>query len=82
VQLPMSIHEDSKAAISNSINISNSSKTKHFHIRYLLCRNWVEESLLNIFYIKSNENVADTLTKAFGRLLCGKHRWLMGKQVV
>jgi hypothetical protein len=80
VRLPMAIHEDNAAAISNSTNRTNSSRTKHIHIRYLQCRNWVEEGLLNIFYIKSTDNVADTLTKSLGKILFVKHTdWLMGK---
>jgi hypothetical protein len=80
VNLPMGIQEDNKAAISNATNRVNSSRTKHIHIRYLQCRNWVEDGLLGIFYCKSTENVADTLTKALGKLLFHKHtEWLMGK---
>jgi hypothetical protein len=60
---------DNKAAIdlARSETSQNGFRTKHMDIRLHFVREHVQSNLLNLIYIKSNENPADFLTKAVGR---------------
>ena len=70
---PTVIHVDNQACISMSKDPVAYKRSKHIDIRYHFTRDAVENGMIQIEYVKSQDNVADLLTKAlptetFGRL--------------
>ena len=59
---------DNKSAISLSKNPVFHDRSKHIEIRYHFIRECVEEGRIDIDYICTNDQLADVLTKALGRL--------------
>lgn len=59
---------DNQAAISLAKNPVQSQRTKHVDIKYHFVRNLVQDGILQIMYIPSDNNVADALTKPLSRI--------------
>ena len=59
---------DNKSAISLSKNPVFHDRSKHIEIRYHFIRECVEEGRIDINYVCTNDQLADVLTKALGRL--------------
>ena len=59
---------DNKSAISLSKNPVFHDRSKHIELRYHFIRECVEEGRIDIDYICTNDQLADVLTKALGRL--------------
>ena len=62
-QEPTEINADNQGSIFLSANPKISSRTKHFDIKFHHIRELVENKIINIKYIKTNENLADGFTK-------------------
>ena len=62
-QLPGIIYEDNEGAIFLAKNQQVSMRTKHIDVRYHFIRDLVQEKMLNIVYVRSEENYADIMTK-------------------
>jgi transposase InsO family protein len=60
---------DNKSAISLSKNPVFHERSKHIDIRYHFIRECVEQGRVGIDYIRTNDQLADVLTKALGRLV-------------
>jgi hypothetical protein len=60
---------DNKSAISLSKNPAFHERSKHIEIRYHFIRQAVEEGRIGIDYVRTNDQLADILTKALGRLI-------------
>jgi hypothetical protein len=65
---PMVPHFDNQSAIKLSKNLVFQDKSKHFEKDWHFCRQMVEAGKVEIKYILSNENLANMLTKAQGRI--------------
>jgi len=59
----LTINVDNKAAIYNSKNQSINPKNKHIDVKYHYIRELISNKKIKLDYIKSNENLADGLTK-------------------
>jgi hypothetical protein len=78
VKLPIIVNEDNTGAIDLASNWSTNSNIKHIDVRYHFVRELLEDGIIQINYVKSEENVADIFTKNLGEQLFEKHQnWLM-----
>lgn len=55
---------DNRAAIDFSKSRIENSRSKHIDIAYHFVREEIENKLVNLSYVASNENVADVMTKS------------------
>lgn len=58
---------DNQGAIQIASNNGYSPRTKHIDIRFHYIREMIEKDLINLKYIRTDENIADIFTKALGR---------------
>jgi len=65
---------DNKAAISNSNNNTINPKSKHVDLRYHSVREHVKLNNVKLNHIKSQDNLADGLTKYLNTTLMNKFR--------
>ena len=61
-EFPIIVHVDNVGAIYLSKN-SESRRTKHIDIRYHFVREYVEQDIVKIVFVRSEDNVADVYTK-------------------
>ncbi|MEM7375839.1 MAG: Ty1/Copia family ribonuclease HI, partial [Bacteroidota bacterium] len=73
VDTPMIVHEDNQGAIFLAKNEALGQRTKHIDTRYHFTRELIQLGLLNVVYIKSEENMADTMTKNLNEKLFWRH---------
>ena len=82
VNLPIKVWVDNIGAGCIAQNVVNNARTKHIDIRYHMIRDWIAKGIFELFYIESNKNLADILTKSLAtpahrelthRLLSGHH---------
>jgi len=71
------IRIDNKAAIYNSENETINIKSRHISLRYHKVRELVSEKKIKLEYIKSENNLADGLTKYLNGPLLKKFRKIM-----
>ncbi len=45
-------------------NDLNNKRTKHIDIRFHFIRHWIKEKLVELFYLRTDENDSDLFTKA------------------
>nr|GEZ74191.1 retrovirus-related Pol polyprotein from transposon TNT 1-94 [Tanacetum cinerariifolium] len=69
------IYCDSKSAIAISCNLVQHSRTKHITIRYHLIKEHVENGMIELYFVKTDYQLADQFTKAllvdrFNYLVC------------
>lgn len=60
---------DNKSTISLSKNPVFHDRSKHILIRYHFIRECVEQGRIGIDYVRTNDPLADILTKALGRIV-------------
>ena len=72
INFPVKIMVDNKGAIFMTKN-SSIKKTKHIHTRYLFVKEYIENGIVDVEYIKSENNLADPLTKSINKDLFQKH---------
>lgn len=73
VQLPVIVRVDNVGAIFMSENLTTTSRTKHIDIRSKYVREYVEDGVIKIIFVKSEDNDSDLLTKNLGSELHHKH---------
>ena len=73
VELPIVVNVDNLGAIFMSGNIAISDRTKHVDIRYNFVREYVEDGLIKIVFVRTKENIADLFTKNLPQELHKKH---------
>ena len=59
-----SLFGDNKGSLVLAKNPSDHQKSKHIEIRYFFVRQKVEERRVQVFYVKTTDQLADLLTKA------------------
>ena len=64
--VPPKLFIDNKSAISLSKNPVFHERSKHIDIWYHFIRECVEEGKIDIDYVQTNDQLADTLTKGLG----------------
>ncbi|GJW01590.1 retrovirus-related pol polyprotein from transposon TNT 1-94 [Tanacetum coccineum] len=55
---------DSQSAIAISCNPVQHSRTKHIHTRYHFIKEWVENGIIELYFVKTKYQLADMFTKA------------------
>ena len=63
IKLPIVVYVDNAGAIFLANNKAIGQRTKHIDIRYHFVREYVEDGILKIVYIKTKDNDSDILTK-------------------
>ena len=63
VRMPIVVHCDNIGAIFLSYNAKISQRTKHINTKYRYVGEYVEQGIVKIVFVRSEENVADILTK-------------------
>jgi hypothetical protein len=71
---PIEIFEDNQGAIALAKDDGGLKRTKHVDIRYLVVQEAVKNKEIIIEYIKSEDQLADILTKNLGRVNLEKMR--------
>ena len=72
------IHIDNRSAIALTKNHVFHGRIKHIHKRYHFIRECVENGQVDVQHIPGNEQRADILTKALGRIKFKEMRELIG----
>ena len=75
---PTPLYEDNQGAICLSKNPKNHPRTKHIDVKYHYTREMVEQNIIQVEYIPTDDMVADTLTKSLARPKFEHFRLLMG----
>ena len=63
VKLPIVVHCDNVGAIFLSYNAKISQRTMHIDTKYRYEGEWVEEGIVKVVFVRSENNIADILTK-------------------
>ena len=71
--LPMDINMDNKGAMFLAKNEQASQRTKHIDVKYHYIRQHVEEGIVKINLVKSEDNTSDVFTKNLGYKLYWEH---------
>ena len=73
VQLPIIVNVDNIGVIYMANNACSNTRTKHVDTRYHYVREFVEEGIVRVIFVKSADNDADIFTKNLGQELYRKH---------
>ena len=73
IELPIVVHCDNVGAIFLSYNAKISQRTKHIDTKYRYVGEWVEDGIVKIVFVKSENNVADILTKNTSQETFNRH---------
>ena len=73
VELPIIVHVDNTGAIFLANNKNIGQRTKHIQTRYHFVREYIEDGILKIVYVCSEDNDADIMTKNTGGNVYWKH---------
>jgi hypothetical protein len=73
MQFPIIIKVDNVGAIYLANNHTNGQRTKHIDIRQHFVREYIEDGILKIIFVKSEDNDADIYTKNTSEDLFNKH---------
>ena len=57
------LYEDNQSAIQRMSNMKVTARTKHIALRYAFLRDYVQQGMLEVRYVKSEDNLADVFTK-------------------
>ena len=73
VRMPITVHCDNIGAIFLSYNAKISQRTKHIDTKYRYVGEYVEQGIVKIVFVRSEDNVADVLTKNTSLEIFKKH---------
>ena len=74
VELPITVHVDNVGAIWLSNNRTTSDRTKHIDIRISFVKEYQEDGIIIIKFVKSEENDADIFTKNTTNVIFSNHQ--------
>ena len=78
MKLPMLLNVDNTGAIDLANNWSTTGKTKHIDVRFHYLRELVDQGMIKLNFVRSEENVADIFTKNLSANLFDKHSKRLG----
>ena len=73
VELPVIVRVDNIGAIFMGTNVTTTSRTKHVDIRTKYVREYQEDEIVKIIFVKSADNTSDIMTKNIQSDLFDKH---------
>ena len=73
VPFPIEVNVDNIGAIYLANNATGSNRTKHVDTQYHFVREYIEQGILKIIYVRSEENDADIFTKNLNAYDYEKH---------
>jgi hypothetical protein len=73
VEMPIQVLVDNIGAIFMSENVSATSRTKHIDTRYHFVREYSEEGVIKIVFVRSEDNKSDPFTKNVSSEVYDKH---------
>ena len=74
LELPIIVNVDNIGAIYLAKNRVLSNRTKHIGVRYHFVREYIEDGIIKIIFVRSKDNDADMFTKNLQKELFNKHR--------
>jgi hypothetical protein len=77
VEAPVPVLIDNQGAIFIADNDVNNRRTKHIDIRFHAIRDWIRKNLISVFYVDTDNNIADMFTKALNIFKFEKFRSLL-----
>jgi hypothetical protein len=80
VKLPIIVQVDNVGAIFVSENVLTSLRTKHTSRRYHFVREFVEEGLFKVIFVRSEDDISDPFTKNTPESIYDKHTAEFGSQ--
>ena len=81
VQLPMTVYVDNTGAIELARNWSTSGRTKHIDVRFHYLRKLVEQGMMELKFVRSENNTADIFTKNLPTNLFQQHVSSLGVEL-
>lgn len=72
------LHVDNKSAIALCKNPVHHERSKHIDTKYHFIRECIEEGKLEVDHVSTNDQLADVLTKALGRVKFVETRQRLG----
>ena len=66
---PICIHCDNQFAIGRTQNSMYNGKSRHIHRRHNTIKQLLSIGVISLYYVKSKDNIADSLTKGLNREL-------------
>ena len=66
--VPVTIFEDNQGAIALAKNPVHHNRTKHIDVRFHFIREQIVSNCIHVEYLQTNKMIADSLTKAVGKL--------------
>jgi hypothetical protein len=75
---PTLLYGDNMGAIDTATNSDNTKRSRHIDIRYHITREALANGTLRLQYCRSNDMVADILTKPLPIVMHEKHRTFLG----
>ena len=75
---PMTIFEDNQSLIATTKNPQHHGRAKHINIKFHYIREMVTMNKIELKYCKSDEMIADILTKGIGKIQFAKLRSMTG----
>ena len=73
MELPIDIHVDNVGAIFLANNANTGQRTRHIDVRYHYVREYIEDGIVMIRFVKSEDNDADPYTKNTPNNIYEKH---------
>ena len=73
VELPIEVNVDNVGAIYLSKSATTSNRTRHIDTRYHFVREYIDDGVLKVVFVKSEDNHADIMTKNLSIRLFDKH---------
>ena len=73
IDFPITVNCDNVGAIFLSQNAKNNNRTKHIDIRAHYVRQFIEDGILKIVFVKSADNEADVFTKNVSNKIFERH---------
>ena len=73
VRMPIIVHCDNIGAISLSYNAKISQRTKHIDTKYRYVGEYVEQGVVEIVFVRSEDNIADIFTKNISLEIFKRH---------
>ena len=78
---PSQLWIDNQSALSVTKNPEHHGRMKHLDLRFFWLRDAVHHKRLGIHYIPTEQQAADSLTKALHRIKIQEHRELLGLRI-